>query len=492
MLEKGDKMSVKSTTAVNSRVFDNNFDKIIRTSFELDTERLSSKLRENNAMIAGGLALHCFTVQTKEALLNYKGDCDIWVNIFESSNLEEYFEKFTDLDKFRDKEKVFDDLLTSAGYTLVKNTSQELLNIGKSLSYYKDYNASISRLEKLMKDSVTLPKEDLKGLQDTVNRLKELRKMSNMDVDKRNFINDERLSLLFPPKTKEEKEEARIMSDILSNIGKEVVETSNEYVVFTPPRMGQVSNMREVINGTIEQHSDYDEEDQQYEEGIVRRRCRFDTDSEEETEVGFSDSEEEKKIIKENKLKVKRRIIDKLNGLIASTQKELMSFKAQLSIIKYSNKKQDKKKKEMLKKLINSTQEKVDRYSDLQTDFCMRSQGIDLKSASEIGFDKVFTINRYIKQVDGVEKEVQVIFTFVSNEMMLQLFDLSFCAVGYNGGTLRILEPELTRRMVGYRLNYRSLEREKSRSLKYMDRGFTIYKTSDMNEDDIVTREELA
>jgi len=100
----------------------------------------------------------------------------------------------------------------------------------------------------------------------------------------------------------------------------------------------------------------------------------------------------------------------------------------------------------------------------------------DMEYTDRLGFDKIFTISRFTMiNEDGDTKEIQLIFTFISHHKMMQLFDLSFCATGWDGSNIHCLEPELTSRKIGYRMNYRSMEREKERSRKYENRGYKIY-----------------
>lgn len=95
----------------------------------------------------------------------------------------------------------------------------------------------------------------------------------------------------------------------------------------------------------------------------------------------------------------------------------------------------------------------------------------------------IHTIHNY----EHVEKrkrshlKIQVIYINIDRDALLQTFDLSFCATVWDGKEFYTLEPELTTKKIGYKMNnvlipkYNAQQRLK----KYLVRGFTIYETKE-------------
>jgi len=73
-----------------------------------------------------------------------------------------------------------------------------------------------------------------------------------------------------------------------------------------------------------------------------------------------------------------------------------------------------------------------------------------------------------------LNKTIQIIFAKVDHISILKSFDLSFCAVGYDGYKFLVLYEKLTREKKGFLLNYAETTREKNRIQKYIKRGFEI------------------
>jgi len=79
-----------------------------------------------------------------------------------------------------------------------------------------------------------------------------------------------------------------------------------------------------------------------------------------------------------------------------------------------------------------------------------------------------------------LNKKIQLILTKVSKEEILKSFDLSFCAVSWDGDNFFALEPELTKQKKGYYLNDPIGEREEKRKDKYLVKGFEITEYVDL------------
>ena len=77
-------------------------------------------------------------------------------------------------------------------------------------------------------------------------------------------------------------------------------------------------------------------------------------------------------------------------------------------------------------------------------------------------------------------KKIQIILTKVPKMEILKSFDLSFCAVSWDGSKYEALEPELTLRKVGYSLNPPVNGKELVRLEKYATKGFKIYESEDL------------
>ena len=77
-------------------------------------------------------------------------------------------------------------------------------------------------------------------------------------------------------------------------------------------------------------------------------------------------------------------------------------------------------------------------------------------------------------------KKIQIILTKVPKIEILKSFDLSFCAVSWDGSKYEALEPELTAKKIGYSLNLPTNKKEISRLKKYTTKGFKIYESKDL------------
>jgi len=86
-----------------------------------------------------------------------------------------------------------------------------------------------------------------------------------------------------------------------------------------------------------------------------------------------------------------------------------------------------------------------------------------------------------IKYKNKNGKELQLIFINTNNHNVLDNFDLSFCAIGYNGLNLLTtneIDKLLALHKIGYIKNYNShkLNNTPNKILKYINRGYTIFK----------------
>lgn len=81
-----------------------------------------------------------------------------------------------------------------------------------------------------------------------------------------------------------------------------------------------------------------------------------------------------------------------------------------------------------------------------------------------------------------LNKKIQLIFCKTNHEKILTTFDLTFCAVAFNGEKFLVIEPELTKKKIGYRMNnfseYSEIS-ERGRIIKYLRRSFTIFENSE-------------
>ena len=75
-------------------------------------------------------------------------------------------------------------------------------------------------------------------------------------------------------------------------------------------------------------------------------------------------------------------------------------------------------------------------------------------------------------------QKIQLLYTYENPLEVVKNFDLSFCATSWTGSEFICLEPELTKKQIGYAMNTINNDRERSRKTKYSKRGFIIYETS--------------
>lgn len=77
-------------------------------------------------------------------------------------------------------------------------------------------------------------------------------------------------------------------------------------------------------------------------------------------------------------------------------------------------------------------------------------------------------------------KKIQIILTKVPRLEILKSFDLSFCAISWDGSKYEALEPELTLQKIGYSINLPTNQKEIGRLEKYTTKGFKIYESKDV------------
>lgn len=506
-----------------------NMHTLIENNFTVNYDRLFSLLQKHNGMISGGLALTAY-VSDKEELENYKGDCDIWIPVIEANDSIEYKEKFNDMKNYIEILDEFNELLTESGYKQEINVDRDLHVIGKSLKMYGDLENTIRQLKITKKECPYMAF----SIQKVIDEVVLIQESNRRDFEIKNAHNNRRLSILFPPKTDKEWEESDVRMEILKELHEEnerkLIKEQN--LLVKQIDVTEYQKIYEYFNTDVTKfckNSTVRIEENKDIKFMLRTPCfvtinctkvSSNMDQKIESKNFYIDKyfhdkiDEPTSIIHVTKGKnvfyisksgnyrvISHEISDEECKECESYYTENYTKKSLEYKIDYYNslinvlydKRRNSNYDELLliNKMLKESEEKLKFFENELSDFqILINEHIYIK---RLGFDKIFKVIRFKIEDDdnNVIKEIQVIFTYVSNHKMLQLFDLSFCATGYDGVNFHSMEPELTLRKIGYRVNYRSWDREKLRSIKYIDRGFTIYKTPELTEENLVTKESL-
>lgn len=425
---------IQDVEITTSELFDRNFERIIN-SFDINPEELNVALKNNNGMISGGLSSKCLTEIDINEIDKYDGDLDLWIPLCESSSLEEYMESFDKLKDYREIENKFKSLFVGYEQKLIGDV--ELYEIGRSLAMYKDHKSTIKRLKaiidrnnnELIKEQIEIAIKTLEA--DDVVNIENNRKRVN--------FNNENLKILF---SKDD--------ELVGKIKERQLKNDNNLNDNNPNNNNIDNNIvyNDSLNGFKFCHKC-----EKFHNNNIKQ---FNSVNNELVEKLKNDS------INIDCLKCKLIIYrgNKTELLNSSLNKKSKKQNIDKMIDDYNTK-------------INNLEIEIATYENSLNKLDQLSN--DAYYKERLGFDKIFTISRFKKG----NKEIQLIFTFIPHAKMLQLFDLIFCGVGWDGKNIHCIAPELTKSKIGFKMNYRSFEREKARAEKYISRGYKIYETKE-------------
>lgn len=493
---------------------------MMEQNFFVNHDEFFALVQKHGGMISGGLPLTAYT-SNGENLLNYKGDCDLWIPLIEANDDIDYHDKFDEMKNFMDVFDEFQSFLSKSGYKEEINEDKDLLSIGQSLRMYGDLQTSIKQLKSTMRSCPSMESE----IKKVIDELIELDKSNKREFKIRNSHNNRNLSILFPVKTEDEWKELEKRQEIMEEIHQNEIKNNKELAIELAKTIPQCEEKsfyevdfdisRFCKDSTVRLREKKSYTYFIYEPGFVTINVikSSSTVSKIETSLYFNRTYRIGNEINNGEIHINKGIntlylskpgyyeinVDELVDEECDSQEafyseNIIKRSIQRKIEYFERINQNLHKNdidgELKIKMISENQNKIDFYQSQLYSFDYQLNRNEYQK--RLGFDKIFRIIRFILELENGElKEIQLIFTHVSNHKMLQLFDLSFCAVGYDGNNFHCMEPELTKQKVGYRVNYRSWEREKARSIKYINRGFTIYKTSEIKPEDLVTEESL-
>jgi hypothetical protein len=502
------------------QVFENsqgveNMRTMLEDNFHIDHMKLFSLMEKHGGMISGGLPLTTFISKFKEEILSYTGDCDLWIPIIEADDELDFNEKFHNMKNYIDIFEEFRNLFSSHGYIEKNNNSLDLISIGRSLRMYYNYQTTIKQLREAIR-TCPLMRTQIQSTIDEVIRISESEKS---ECNFRNAHNNRRLSLLFPERSEEEWDELDSQKEIRRKIESEEnqrecdeydkfiksIDITEDIPIYNVDIISR-DNIYEILNGntnsmynrryslvticvtkefiTNNRLTDFNESCENITVVVLNKGVNNFYLSKKGYYLFVSDMLIEEELVKPEFFDSNDCIKNSIDRKIRYFTNFITSLNEEMSCPCST------RTCEVINKMIYDAEKKLEFYENERKNYVRCLNEIYYKQ--RLGFDKIFRIIRFTLELEnGDLKEIQLIFTHVSNHKMLQLFDLSFCATGFDGRTFHCMEPELTMEKIGYRVNYRSWEREKARSIKYINRGFTIYKTSEIKEEDLITSEML-
>lgn len=481
--------SVKDIKVFACEEASRNFDSMIENAFGLTAPGIKALLKKHGGMISGGLALKCYTASPDEDLRNYDGDCDIWIPLMDAHSSEDYSKKFETMNDGSSAIMDFTDYLVGYGYQNSSNRSSDLSEIGKALLKYDDYRVAIMRLNKM---KVEHP-EFSDSFEETIQEMKRLSTLKESDRNEKNHRNNERLKILF-----EQGEDSRSLIDEIrerEHVDREA--RKRECIATIPlrdtcgfyPMSGDVSEFCETLNLCEKSEGSMYLTPGFYRINICLPGAWAYTNL---NSLSLYKHRPQLQVINVNSntsyvyisahgeyvFNVGEYIKDDNSDFCGSIDRKCAFYSKRLEIIEdmIARSVYPEQREELIMARIEA-REKLEIFTNH-----IRVKDIKIPNSyrDRLGFEKIFRIVRFTHMA---EREIQVIFTFVDNHKMLQLFDLSFCAVGYDGTNFHAMEPELTKQKIGYRVNYRAWEREKERSKKYISRGFKIFKTAELTDE---------
>lgn len=454
----------KDFTIETSTQFESNMNHLIKTNFGIDPNQLNKFLLKYKAMIAGGSVSRCDGIVTEEELNAYEGDLDIWIPLTQATSVDEFKELFLTSQSHYKAENDF-------MYNVANNYKQELMGnvelyeIGRSLAMYKDHIISIKKLE-IARDRVKDIPVIYKQINDAIEELKSQDEQLKAKRITRLDFNNENLKVLFS-------KECNITQKIISS----------EYIREDP-----LYNIRDQLRDLIEKDTDEEIEDEiigkdeivfglssVFPKIVYANNGSPQSPQSPQSPIGSPQSPSNKPKTQFDYLNTNSKLEKQIKKQIESIKKNLSKYDIPKDIKDYSyiNIKYFRKLQEERNKLEEDLMRNTLILQELEV------KKNDLYYRERLGFDKVFTISRFKCEVNGKIKEIQLIFTFISHHMMMQLFDLSFCAVGWDGLNVHSFEPKFNKYKIGYRMNYRAEKREIARQAKYESRGFKIFETEE-------------